>query len=98
MKKRTISIHTFLIGLSGCITWPMSELFEMEGGGTSLIIVLTIPFFLVLGLIFMILLKYSNKIIKKKSNRFSLIILFYVILIIGSIILFPFKNSIIYAY
>jgi len=98
MKKKTISIHTFLIGLSGCLTWPMSELFQMEGGGISLIIVLTIPFFFVLGLIFMALFKYSNKTIKEKSYRLSLIILFYVILILGSIILFPFKNSIIYAH
>lgn len=76
---------------SGLITLILESCFEMEGGGISLILVLTIPFFIVLAIVFG---GIYYKMIKPTTSRYisiTILICFYLFLIGGALWLFPFK-------
>ncbi|TBV25020.1 hypothetical protein DMZ43_14200 [Meridianimaribacter sp. CL38] len=79
-----------LLILSGFITFILIPIIPMADGGGSLIIVLTIPFLIALGIILSIVY-YFIYIKKNKSNRNHVFILLMVFMIFLTLLLFPFQ-------
>ncbi|WP_299187024.1 hypothetical protein [uncultured Aquimarina sp.] len=91
MKKSIRRVHAFSLFSCGFLTLLMSKTIPVQGGGVSLIFVLTIPFFIIVGGIFGIISFYGLKNRKRKNIRILLLLYFYLSLLIGTILMFPFK-------
>ena len=90
--------NTFFLIISSITTLIFRCAFEMEGGGISLITIITIPFFLILGLLLATLWHYVVFRKAGKTFRVLYLIFSYMILNFGAFLLFPFKNPLIPIY
>lgn len=91
MKESLRCIHAFLLFCCGFLTLFMSKIVPVGGGGVSLVFVLTIPFFIIIGSVFGAITFYGIKSDTKKSIIMALLICFYSSLLVGALLMFPFE-------
>lgn len=85
-------IKSIILILLGFLTIPLLEILPVKGVGASLIIVITIPFLILVGVIMAIIYnsyykKKNDEVIKRKA--FVIMIL---ILVVLNLLLFPHKQ------
>ncbi len=91
MEKSLRRIHVFLLICCGFLTLFLSKIVPVGGGGVSLIFVLTIPFFIIIGSVFGTITYYVIKSDTKRSIVMPLLICFYSSLLVGALLMFPFE-------
>ncbi|NRB60888.1 MAG: hypothetical protein HRU50_13235 [Winogradskyella sp.] len=87
---RTNLIRSSILLLLGFLTIPLLEILPVEGGGASLIIVITIPFIILIAIITTIIFNYSFK-TKSDLIRRKAFVIMVLILVFLNLILFPHK-------
>jgi len=91
MEDRFRRIHAILIISCGFLTLIMLQVLPVQGGGSSLIFVVTVPFFIMMSVILASIYFYSIQPKTRKVKSISLLIFFYSFLLISTFWMFPFK-------
>ncbi|WP_378178168.1 hypothetical protein [Aquimarina sp. SS2-1] len=91
MKDSLRRIHAFLLICCGFLTLLMSKIIPIGGGGISLIFGITTPFFIIIGIVFGAISFYGVRSNTKRRIVVPLLIYFYVSLLIGTLLMFPFE-------
>ncbi|MCH2195134.1 hypothetical protein [Kordia sp.] len=84
-------IKSIVIVFSGLLTWILSYFIPVGGGGVSLIFLLTIPFFIVLGSAFGMIYFALVRKIKNTYYRNSIFLTMLLIIIVLTFAWYPYR-------
>ena len=88
----------WILVISGFLTLIMTSYFPTEGGGASMIFFITVPFFIILGVVFALVYRLiSRKVndIDIKQITFFLMLFF---LIVFALIAYPYDDRMLYSF